>query len=107
MGSITVAGAGGGRIIPGSGGANSNCHGGYGGSAGNAGSQTIAGTGAVGSGGGGWGASGAAGSVQSGTSQVSGAAGSGGKAIALNGNTCTLTGTFNTQFSTRVLGSVS
>ena len=106
MATVTVSGAGGGRIIPGSGGANSSNHGGYGGSAGNAGSQTVAGTGAVGSGGGGWGASGAAGSVEV-SGQVSGAAGSGGKAIALNGNTCTLTGTFNTQFSTRVLGSVS
>lgn len=107
MGSLLVAGAGGGRIIPGSGGANSSCHGGYGGSAGNAGSQTIAGSGPVGSGGGGWGASGAAGYAEPGSSQTAGAAGSGGKAIALNGNTCTLTGTFNTQFSTRVLGSVS
>jgi hypothetical protein len=99
------SGAGGGRWFPGVGGAGGlGCsgNGGAGGSAGNAGSNGTFSGGRTdwygAGGGGGWGAAG--GSSFNGASTNAGAAG--GKAVALNGYTCTLTGA-----TTRVYGAVS
>lgn len=99
------SGGGGGRIIPGTGGAggisfNETSVGGDGGSGGAAGESTID----TGAGGGGWGASG--GFVEDPLYDRENP-GAGGKAVNLNGYSLTWSGTFSTDFSNRVFGSVS
>jgi len=101
----TCSGGGGGRIFPGVGGVGGGSgvkQGGDGGSAGGAGGN--GGPDESAGGGGGWGAFG--GDFLDGADpDVFGAAG--GKAVALNGYTVTWSGTFDTEFSTRVFGAVS
>jgi len=103
MGNNASAGGGGGRIIPGTGGAGGGDSGIRGGSGGSAGADGSDGQTQGAGGGGGWGATGGA---YTGPNPPI-APGTGGNAVALNGYTVTWAGTFDTQFSTRVLGAVS
>jgi len=92
-----MSGAGGGRILPGTGGARGTQTG-LGGAGGSAGGVGANGNGAGAGGGGGWGASGGTGDA------TAFAGGAGGRAVALNGNSVTWTGGFPTG---RVFGAVS